>query len=475
MVTVPELVAADTGRLAAAGVAWDALATALGTHAVALDREVTGLRRSWRGPAADAATAHLTGLCDELDAATPVLYAIGQVLTEHAVTVARAQDIAVSVRHETLDPSEAVRIDEALRAALALADGSDTATASRLTDSGPGFTATPAGPPPRDPAAVTSWWHGLSPAARRTYLVDWPDVVGGLDGVPAADRDAANRARLTRLLADPRTPHRDALLAISARLRPDGYLLGLDTGGAGRAIVAYGDPDTADNVVTSIPGLGGRLDHVADELDRIGHLSDAARRAAPAESTSVVAWLGYDAPMTLVGASSAGPAAHATAALHRFQAGLRATHTGPASHNTVVGLSYGTTVVGLTGHAYGLDADDVVLLGSPGTGVTHASDLGLAPGHVWASTAPHDVINAAADPLQPGVPTVLHPLLGIRTDRLWFGPSPAGAGFGAQVFDGAPGSGLDPVAAHVGYFDPANPALATVADITTRPAAPRNR
>src|SRR5581483_5998678 len=161
----------------------------------------------------------------------------------------------------------------------------------------------------------------------------------------------------------------------------------------------YGDPDTADNVVTSVSGLGGRLDHVADELDRIGHLSDAARTAAPTGSTSVIAWLGYDAPMTLVAASRA-PTVDAETALHRFQAGLRATHTGPPSHNTVVGLSYGTTVVGLTGHAYGLDADDVVLLGSPGTGVTHAADLGLAPGHVWASTAPHDVINAAADPFR---------------------------------------------------------------------------
>src|SRR5205823_1739984 len=90
-------------------------------------------------------------------------------------------------------------------------------------------------------------------------------------------------------------------------------------------------------------------------------------------------------------ATRSAPSEPAEAALHRFQAGLRATHTGPRSHNTVVGLSYGTTVVGLTGHAYGLDADDIVLLGSPGTGVAHAADLGLDPGHVWASTAAHDV------------------------------------------------------------------------------------
>jgi len=130
-----------------------------------------------------------------------------------------------------------------------------------------------------------------------------------------------------------------------------------------------------------------------------------------------------------------------------------------------VGLSYGSTVVGLTGHAYGLDADDVILIGSPGTGVAHAADLGLDPAHVWASTARHDAINAAVDPRDLGVPPLLRPFLGVHSDRLWFGPSPTNPGFGAHVFASAPGSPTDPVRAHIGYFDPGNPALATMAHI----------
>lgn len=94
--------------------------------------------------------------------------------------------------------------------------------------------------------------------------------------------------------------------------------------------MAYGDPDTADNVVTSVPGLAGRLDHVADELARIGSLSTAARQAAPDESTSVIAWLGYDAPDSLPSAARRGPAVGAGPDLHRFQAGLRATTPVPA-------------------------------------------------------------------------------------------------------------------------------------------------
>src|SRR5439155_15652814 len=132
------------------------------------------------------------------------------------------------------------------------------------------------------------------------------------------------------------------------------------------------------------------------ELARIGNLSAAARHTAPDRSTAIIAWLGYDAPDTLAQAATAGRAVGAESALHRFQAGLRATHQGTASHNTVIGLSYGSTVVGYTGHALGLDADDVVLIGSPGVGVRHAGDLGLSPAHVWASTARHHVINAAA-------------------------------------------------------------------------------
>ena len=122
----------------------------------------------------------------------------------------------------------------------------------------------------------------------------------------------------------------------------------------------------------------------------------------------------------------------------------------------------------MTGHGPGLLADDVVLIGSPGVGAAHASDLGLGAAHVWASTARHDVINAAADPrdlLRPDLNPLLRPLIGEHTDRLWFGPSPAGHAFGAHVFTSAPGSGLDPVHAHLGYFDPGNPALADMADI----------
>jgi hypothetical protein len=302
---------------------------------------------------------------------------------------------------------------------------------------------------------VADWWRGRSDAERRWLVEERPELIGGLDGVPAVDRDLANRIRLTRLLADPHGRHAEALRAIQARLDaagpPRAYLLGLSADGQGRAVVALGDPDTADNVVTYVPGLGGDLDGTADELARIGHLSSAAGRAAPGRSTAVIAWLGYEAPTSLPEAARPAAAVGAEPALHRFQVGLRATHQGAPSHNTVLGLSYGSTVAGLTGHGPGLVADDLVLIGSPGAGVAHATDLGLDPGHVWASTARYDAINAAVNPVHP--------------TGLWYGPSPSSHGFGAHVFTSAPGSWTDPLGTHTAYFDDGNPSLTNLADI----------
>jgi hypothetical protein len=451
---------ADPGRLAGAGSAWRRLAEALATGTAELDRQLVALRAGWSGSAATAATGLVGGLCAELDAAYPSLRGIEQALVGHADAVRRAQ----------------LFVDTAPDAALALARSSDAATAARLRALHPApgpittrGTGTP--PPDTDPDTVARWWQGLSPAQRRWLIEERPESIGNLDGVPADARDLANRARLARLLADPAARHRSALLGIQVRLgggaaRP--YLLGLSTEGTGRAILAIGDPDTAAHVVTYVPGLGGNLDHGLDEIARADRRAEAARQAAPGRSTSVIAWLGYDAPGSLPAAARVDPAVRAAPLLHRFQAGLRATHLGAAAHNTVVGLSYGSTVVGLTGHGPGLLADDVVLIGSPGVGVAHATDLGLDAGHVWASTARHDVINAAADPhglLRPDLNPLLRPLVGEHTDRLWFGPSPAGHAFGAHVFTSAPGSGLDPVHAHLGYFDGGNPALADMADI----------
>jgi hypothetical protein len=459
VLTVHQLVAADPAATSRAAEAWRRLAVQLGGPTAELDRQLDTLRLAWAGTAAEAAIRQLVALCTELDDAYPTLRGIEQTLAEHAATVARAQLIAVTARaHDNADTAELDR-------ALALARGSDAESAVRLAGLAPvGASASPVRvPAQRDPAGVSMWWDELSGGQRRWLIEHRPELVGNLDGIPATDRDRANRVSLTAALSDPDARHRAALQAIQARLDPGTYLLGLSTDGRGRAIVAVGDPDTADHVVTCIPGLGGNLDRVTDELTRIGHLSTAARQAAPDRSTSVIAWLGYDAPENLAEATSTLRARNAAPDLHRFQTGLRYTHHGGAAHHTVIGMSYGSTVVGLTGHGDGLVSDDAVLIGSPGAGVYHAGDLGLDPTHVWASTARHDVINAAAD--HPGLGPLLRPVLGLASDRGWFGPSPASTNFGAHGFTSSPGRATDPVGAHQGYYDEGNQALSNMADI----------
>jgi pimeloyl-ACP methyl ester carboxylesterase len=57
------------------------------------------------------------------------------------------------------------------------------------------------------------------------------------------------------------------------------------------------------------------------------------------------------------------------------------THQGAPTHMTVVGHSYGSTTVSDAAAGFGMHADDVVLVGSPGTDLAHsAADFHLSPG-----------------------------------------------------------------------------------------------
>ena len=56
--------------------------------------------------------------------------------------------------------------------------------------------------------------------------------------------------------------------SITSRMEPSsnggerGYLLGFDNNKLGHAIVSFGNPDTADNVVTYVPGTGAKLSNI---------------------------------------------------------------------------------------------------------------------------------------------------------------------------------------------------------------------
>lgn len=339
------------------------------------------------------------------------------------------------------------------------------------------------------PSVVNLWWTTMTEEEQQQAVEDHPELLRELDGIPATVRDQLNRVHLDEeieRLEEEITERDEEIREIASRgsngsvsialnmagddtldqqlatlerlrdnlqgdpdLRPedknhhdDKFLLALDTEGSGRAIVASGNPDTADNVATLVPGTGTTWESVNGQVERADRLANAASQASRDDDHSVITWIGYDAPNPLQAAGS-GKAEGAVDELSGFQDGLRSTHqsTSP-SHNTVIGHSYGSTVVGHTAQSQqGLDADALVFVGSPGVKAEHVSGLNLPADDVYASTAENDKINEG--------------LLGWGAGHV-HGPDPTDEGFGATVFPSAPGSegGTFPLNdAHVEYFD----------------------
>jgi hypothetical protein len=338
------------------------------------------------------------------------------------------------------------------------------------------------------PAEVRHWWDALTPDQRRWLIATQAAWLGPLDGVPAAYRDLANRllledrrAELDAAVAGARGLHlwrlrneRRGLDRLVARLDagdgPRAYLLRLDVSADGQAVVALGDPDRADNVLTHVPGMTTDLGSYRNELARADHEAVRAAELGPEAATSTVMWLDYDAPDFLGEASRASRAESGAVTLRHFQDGLRATHEGGPAHLTVLGHSYGSLVVGTAARTPGLAADDVVFVGSPGVGVNSAHDLRVPDGHVWATASRSDVIQYTAVsprsllediPMAQALP-LAGPLMafGLPEKDLWFGTNPRDPAFGAHVFRSQLGGG------HLGYWDPGSKSLDGITAIT---------
>lgn len=341
------------------------------------------------------------------------------------------------------------------------------------------------GPPEHGgPDQNKAWWDSLSDTAKVAILRDKPDLVRNLDGIPVVDRDAANRAVLHREIDklqteaseiarrnpnDPHSPNQSdwpgkekldeikakiaGLHTIEDRLNHPGpggkqtFLVGLDTTNDGKVIVSVGNPDTAKNVATYVPGTGAELAKISGEMDRSERMFDSAREAG-SPSTAVVSWVGYDAPNdVLPNAMSADYADNAKQDLDRFQDGLRTTHDGDPSHNTVIGHSYGTTVIGHAARDEHLAVDDIVFVASPGVGVNHSSELGLPPEHVHSTVDVHDPIQLA--PIHG-----IEPQLFSDANTFTSGPQDPSQSTEGPWYQ----AGYNP-AAHSMYWDPGNKAL----------------
>lgn len=281
--------------------------------------------------------------------------------------------------------------------------------------------------PEDDPKAAAEWWKALSPEERQTYATLYPKEIGATDGLPTDVRDDANRTALAQELnliqegnwdegfpgeSDETVSRRlDNALLLNDRLNagdsaPKGkelYLLGYDSKDDGRAIIAMGNPDTAAHTGILVPGTNTTMESVPGQLERIGKLQGAAEDRSDGGSVAMITWLGYDAPEASTtdfnSVGGTGRAEDAAPDLRQFVAGTHASHDGSPSHTTVLGHSYGSTVVGAAAAGgSGLGADDVVVVGSPGMTVDEAEDLQMDPEHVWVGGAEDDpIINHFSD------------------------------------------------------------------------------
>lgn len=279
-------------------------------------------------------------------------------------------------------------------------------------------------PPPRGtPTDNAGWYASLGPGEKAWLLAHRPDLIGNMDGVPAADRDKANRARIplerarleaeqTRAQAagDTEAAGRfkaqlDSLSRIEDMLeRTDRHLLLLDTTGERtRAAVSIGDVDTADHVAVFTPGMNssvnGNMAGYDDDMNGLRARTEQELEYAGRshETVAVVTWLGYEPPNTnsmwdAMGAASDDRAVDGADRLAPFLEGINTSRPSDP-HLTALGHSYGslTTGIALRDHP-GTGVDEAVFFGSPGLGVDRGTDLNVPQEHSYNMSAPDDPV-----------------------------------------------------------------------------------
>jgi len=360
-------------------------------------------------------------------------------------------------------------------------------------------------PPPNTSAEdVNKWWNSLSDEQRKQLIEQHPPELGNLNGIPVEARDAVNQAVMNDdinrvmnaasqhgvqvgdvvsnpamygLTATDITRYNNANqtkegLAKSATAvdewgnHPPVYLLKYQPdafNGDGAAAIAMGNPDKAANTAVLVKGLGSGVKQGTLANPDGVRLYEESARADWGKDTAVVMWIGYDAPNDVFDPGLYEPNMARTGgqALAADVNALAVTHQGAPAHVTVVGHSYGSTAVSDAAAAYGMHADDVVLVGSPGTDLAHsAADFHLNPGgHLYVGAASDDPVTWS-----PGHVT----LPGTGTPLGGLGDDPAVDGFGSTRFKAeVPEFSDNPLEDHSHYFDKGSESLFSIADVVS--------
>lgn len=417
--------------------------------------------------------------------------------------------IEAELKHAQLQPrldkivAQANLVDIALANAINMASGT-TPLPDTPHDNRPEVQDALNKPLPQDPKAFNDLWTRLTPE-EKDWLYSRDHNLGNRPGMPFAGdasnpgKDHYNRLHLDELqqttqatidrmqarfdelvakayMGDTGSQTGNELAALASQLRAarhqlDGYTAVrgvLDTKDGvprylafiddkGHAGVAIGNPDTATRTATFVPGTGQDMAafHGSDRKSwDMFQATLKADRTLSSGDVSVTTWMGYDRPMDLTQAAWPDRAHSGGAALDTYLDGIHASHLGPTAIDTVIGHSYGSTLVGAAAtDGHHLAADNVIGVGSPGMLSKHATDLSLDTGaQVYSMTARNDVISLVTDMTLGSDPYATD----YGATRLWTNPGPA-----------LPHSGgvLPSVAAHSSYWDEGNPGLANMGAI----------
>lgn len=316
-------------------------------------------------------------------------------------------------------------------------------------------------PPEAAAREARAFFDRLQPGTGIALADGRPELVGSLDGAPAALRYRANHLRLlaardrlhAAIDAGTATDHeRRRLQTVNELLtpvtgtdvdasgnvvkvqRPRQFLV-VEPEGQGRAVEVLGDLDRARHIAILVPGMGNNLETIRDQVDR----ADLIRREAGPGSASVL-WLDYDSPQVVRDAMSSVPAQDAGLGLRQFTAGLDA-ETLPTAKVTLIGHSYGSHVVG-QGLINGVRVDRVVLTGSPGVAksVNGAAELVPPQTRLFVERAPGDYVSYTE----------------------WHGPDPATYPDATRMATNEPAGGRITVQGHNEYYRPNSEALRNV-------------
>jgi pimeloyl-ACP methyl ester carboxylesterase len=356
-------------------------------------------------------------------------------------------------------------------------------------------------PPPGTTAGeINRWWKTLGSQQQSRLTADHPPELGNLNGIPVVVRSRVNKAVmnddlrrvedvanqygvfLNDVLGDPvkygltaraiaryNSARRiqEGLIAAGGTVDQDILLLKYQPeafGGQGAAAITMGNPDTAANTAVLVTGAGTGVPAGTLVKSEAARLYQESAHADLGKQTAVVLWVGYDAPNNWYDPGLRGPdmARIGAEVLAADVNALAVTREGASTHMTVVGHSYGSTVVSDAAAAYGMHANDVVLVGSPGTDLAHsAADFHLSPGgHLYVGAASGDAVTWSPGRVTgPG-------LIGVSFGGL--GDDPSVDGYGSTRFKAeVPGNSINPVYDHLHYFDDGSESLFSISDVVS--------